>query len=130
MPESRIPAPPEKDIDVCESVTAAMCFHGDRVQDLRGRLSDEASRRRRAEVCRVLANPGRLAVFELLALDECCVCDVAHVLGMAISTASAHLRTLRKADLAESRQDNKFVFYRARDDARPWLQVPTTTASA
>ena len=119
MPEPIPPTRPARKRDVCEDATDSMCFHAEKVRDLRRRLSDEASCRRRAEVCRVLANRGRLAVLELLALEACCVCDVAHVLEMAVSTASAHLRTLRKAGLAESRHDNKFVFYRARREALP-----------
>lgn len=112
---------PRKRSEVC--AVEAMCFHADKVRDLRRRLADRATRERRAQVCRVLANPGRLAVLELLAIEECCVCDVAHVLEMPVSTASAYLRTLKKSGLADSRQDEKFVFYRAHEEALPWLQL-------
>jgi len=129
MPRSLHVADPDTKRDVCENAADAMCFHAEKVRDLRRRLSGAATHQRRAEICRVLANPGRLAVLELIALEECCVCDLAHVLEMAVSTASAHLRSLRRAGLADSRQDAKYVFYRARQDAVDWLRLLAVRAA-
>ncbi len=62
-----------------------------------------------------LADRARLKI--LLALkggDELCVCDVAHVVGCSISTASHHLRKLRDLRLLKYRNDGKMAYYSLR----------------
>lgn len=59
-----------------------------------------------------LADRARLKIF--LALqdgEELCVCDVAHVVGTSISTASHHLRKLRDLKLLKYRNDGKMAYY-------------------
>ena len=48
--------------------------------------------------------------------EELCVCDVAHVLGTTISTASHHLRKLRDLKLLKYRSDGKMAYYSLRDE--------------
>jgi DNA-binding transcriptional ArsR family regulator len=43
------------------------------------------------------------------------VCDVAHVLGCSVSTASHHLRKLRDLKLLTYRSDGKMAYYSLRD---------------
>lgn len=47
--------------------------------------------------------------------QELCVCDVAHVLGSSVSTASHHLRKLRDLKLLKYRNDGKMTYYSLRD---------------
>lgn len=47
--------------------------------------------------------------------EELCVCDVAHVLGTTVSTASHHLRKLRDLKLLRYRNDGKMAYYSLRD---------------
>jgi DNA-binding transcriptional ArsR family regulator len=47
---------------------------------------------------------------------ELCVCDVAHVLGVSISTASHHLRKLRDLKLLQYRNDGKMAYYSLREE--------------
>lgn len=64
---------------------------------------------------RALADRARLKI--LLALgdgEELCVCDVAHVLGVSISTASHHLRKLRDLKLLRYRNDGRMAYYSLR----------------
>lgn len=66
---------------------------------------------------RALADRARLKI--LLALgdgEELCVCDVAHVLGVSISTASHHLRKLRDLKLLRYRNDGRMAYYSLRDE--------------
>jgi len=60
---------------------------------------------------KALGHPARQAIVHTLRQDECCVCDLANVLDMPVSTLSQHLRVLSAAGLLESRQDGKLVFY-------------------
>jgi len=48
--------------------------------------------------------------------EELCVCDVAHVLGVSVSTASHHLRKLRDLKLLRYRNDGKMAYYSLRDE--------------
>ncbi len=63
-----------------------------------------------------LADRARLKIlFSLTHAEELCVCDVAHVLGSTVSTASHHLRRLRDLKLLQYRNDGKMAYYSLRD---------------
>jgi DNA-binding transcriptional ArsR family regulator len=62
-----------------------------------------------------LADRARLKI--ILALRsgrELCVCDVAHVLNVSVSTASHHLRKLRDLRVLKYRNDGKMTYYSLR----------------
>lgn len=104
--------------DLCRVV----CFNRRKIAALRGELPPVAETGRLSATYKVLGHPARLAVLALLAAEECCVCDVANVLRLPLSTASQHLRALRHAGLIRPRQDGKLVFYSlAHDDVRRLL---------
>ena len=88
-----------------------ICFNKPKVARLRRLVPDAAAMDDSVRLYKALGHPGRLAVLSLLALEECCVCDVAHVLRMPISTASQHLHALKRGGLAQSRREGKLVFY-------------------
>jgi len=59
-----------------------------------------------------LADRARLKILYALSNgEELCVCDVAHVLGVSISTASHHLRKLRDLKVLQYRTDGKMAYY-------------------
>jgi DNA-binding transcriptional ArsR family regulator len=63
-----------------------------------------------------VADKNRLKVLHALRIGgELCVCDVAHVLGMTVSTASHHLRKLRDLRILRHRNDGKMTYYSIRD---------------
>jgi len=94
-----------------------ICFNTAKVASLRDGLPGQDDLDRLAGAFKAVAHPGRLAVLHLVAQEECCVCDLAHTLGLPISTASQHLRRLKQAGLLLSRQDGKLVLYRLADHA-------------
>jgi DNA-binding transcriptional ArsR family regulator len=64
-----------------------------------------------------LADRARLKIlYALKDGEELCVCDVAHVLGTSISTASHHLRKLRDLKLLKYRNDGRMAYYSLRSD--------------
>lgn len=65
-----------------------------------------------ARLLHALAEPNRLAMVHLLALGEQRVTDVTAVLGLAQSTVSAHLATLRDAGLVAVRTSGRSSWYR------------------
>ncbi len=68
-----------------------------------------------AEFFSALADPTRLRLISLLAIEECCVCDLAEQLGMTDSAISHQLRSLRSARLVRYRKEGRQVFYRLHD---------------
>jgi DNA-binding transcriptional ArsR family regulator len=64
-----------------------------------------------AAVGKVLGNPKRLEVLDLLAQGPRSVEDLAAAAAVGMSTCSAHLQTLREAGLVEARREGKRIFY-------------------
>lgn len=64
-----------------------------------------------------LADRARLKIiYALREGEELCVCDVAHVLDVSISTASHHLRKLRDLRVLRYRNDGKMAYYALHDE--------------
>ena len=71
-----------------------------------------------------LADTARLKIlYALKDGEELCVCDVAHVLGVSISTASHHLRKLRDLKLLQYRNDGKMAYYSLREELAAKLVI-------
>jgi len=68
---------------------------------------------------KVLAEPNRLRIFDLLMQGEQCNCEMGDTLGMAPNLISHHLAVLQKAGLVEARRDES--------DAR-WIHYSVNTA--
>ena len=64
-----------------------------------------------ASVGKVLGNPKRLELLDLLAQGPRSVESLAGEAALGMSTCSAHLQTLREAGLVESRRDGKWIYY-------------------
>ncbi|MGE5675644.1 MAG: ArsR/SmtB family transcription factor [Mycobacterium leprae] len=60
---------------------------------------------------KALADDTRVRIALALSKEELCVCDVAHLMGVSVATASHHLRLLRNMGLARYRKEGKMVFY-------------------
>ncbi|GAB2749872.1 ArsR/SmtB family transcription factor [Nocardioides pakistanensis] len=75
------------------------------------RSSKEALFAEFAAVGKVLGNPKRLELLDLLAQGARSVEDLAASAAVGMSTCSAHLQTLREAGLVETRREGKRVYY-------------------
>lgn len=92
------------------------CFKGEVVARLLRGMPEPSRLDRALTIFGALADRHRLKI--LCALkegEELCVCDVAHVLGTTVSTASHHLRRLRDMAILKDRDDGKMVYYSLRD---------------
>jgi rhodanese-related sulfurtransferase/DNA-binding transcriptional ArsR family regulator len=69
-----------------------------------------------AGVVKAVANGRRLELVELLAQGERSVEALARMTGMAVTTTSAHLQTLRQTGLVKTRKERTTVFYRLAGD--------------
>ena len=106
-----------------------MCFNTAKIRALRAALPPKATLAASAARYKALAHPARLAVLEVLGVESCCVCDLANVLGLPVSTLSQHLKTLRKAGLVSSRQEGKLVFYSSTAGAHSRQESVATVGS-
>ena len=88
-----------------------VCFNDKKIAALKEQLPAEKTLREYARRHKVLGHPVRQAILHILSIDECCVCDVAEVLGKPVSTVSQHLRTLMSEGFLDYRQEGKLVFY-------------------
>lgn len=64
-----------------------------------------------AAVGKVLGNPKRLELLDLLSQGPRSVEDLAAAAAVGMSTCSAHLQTLREAGLIEPRREGKRIYY-------------------
>jgi rhodanese-related sulfurtransferase/DNA-binding transcriptional ArsR family regulator len=69
-----------------------------------------------AGVVKALANPRRLELVELMAQGEHSVEELARLSGMALTTTSAHLQTLKQAGLVRTRRERTTIHYRLAGD--------------
>ena len=94
------------------------CFNERAVRRIQRELPDDESLAEAVSMFSALADRARLKI--ILALrsgEELCVCDVAHVLNVSVSTASHHLRKLRDLRVLRYRNDGRMAYYSLRDDA-------------
>lgn len=64
-----------------------------------------------ADVFRLLSDPGRVRLLDVLSHGERCVCDLADVVGQSESAVSHQLRLLRAARLVRVRRAGRLAFY-------------------
>src|SRR5215470_10235225 len=64
-----------------------------------------------AETLRLVADPSRAAIIEVLAAGPACNCHLVDDLGLTQPNVSNHLRALRQAGLVTTRQRGRFTFY-------------------
>lgn len=72
----------------------------------------DTSRKRAAELMKALGHPARIAIIELLAKRNTCICgDITEELPLAQSTVSQHLKALKKAGIIQGEVDGVRTCY-------------------
>lgn len=77
--------------------------------------SDDAAATELARGFFAFADPTRLAVIDLLADGERCVCDLVDALGAAQPRLSFHLKTLRDAGIVRATRRGRWIYYALED---------------
>ena len=62
-------------------------------------------------VMKALSDPNRVRVLKLLQQKELCVCQIQHVLQLAQSTVSKHMKLLEDAGLVQRRRQGTWIIY-------------------
>ena len=100
------------------------CFKENLVRKIQAKMPDDAALDEAKTLFSALADRARLKIlFAFQSGKEVCVCDVAHILGTSVSTASHHLRKLRDLKLLKYRNDGKMAYYSLRDEFAAQLAV-------
>jgi DNA-binding transcriptional ArsR family regulator len=92
----------------CQGNTAAL-------EAIRARLLAGGTVQSVAEVFKLLGDPTRVRLLDVLTHGERCVCDLATLVGLTESAVSHQLRLLRAARLVRVRRAGRLAFY-ALDD--------------
>ena len=72
----------------------------------------DKKQKRAAELMKALGHPARIAIIELLAERETCICgDITEELPLAQSTVSQHLKALKTAGIIKGEIDGVCVCY-------------------
>ncbi len=71
--------------------------------------------RRHAEICKVLTDPKRLMLLDVLRDGERSVGDLAEAIGASLANVSQHLGVLRHAGLVDTRRVATSIRYRLSD---------------
>jgi ArsR family transcriptional regulator, lead/cadmium/zinc/bismuth-responsive transcriptional repressor len=77
----------------------------------RNRLVPGEAVNRLAETFRVLGDPTRVRILDVLSAGELCVCDIADLVQMSESAVSHQLRVLRGTRLVRPRRAGRQVYY-------------------
>ncbi len=84
-----------------------------------------------ARVGKAMGHPARLELIDLLAQGECPVEPLAAAAGLGLSTASAHLQTLKRAGLVRTRREGtRIVYALAGDDVAALYAAQQAVAAA
>jgi len=77
----------------------------------------DKNQKRTSELMKALGHPARIAIIELLAERETCICgDITDELPLAQSTVSQHLKALKTAGIIKGEIDGVRVCYCLDDD--------------
>ena len=94
------------------TVTCDSCGHSARIHP---QLADKYVQPM-AEIFKVLGDPTRIKILELLSHEDMCVSNIAEMLDVTHSAISHQLRVLKQMDLVKNRRDGKTIFYALADD--------------
>ncbi len=84
--------------------------------ELRKMLFTEETVNDLAETFKVLGDPTRLKIIQLLSKQELCVCALASILQVTDSVISHQLRMLRNLRLVKFRKEGQMAYYSLDDD--------------
>ena len=89
--------------------------HEDKVKLGKKVLWPEVETERISQLLKLLAEPSRLKLLQVLIHEEVCVCDLAEILEMTPSAVSHQLRLLRSAGIVRPRRDEQTIWYKVND---------------
>lgn len=65
----------------------------------------------KAKLFRIMGEPVRLAILDMISCGEMCACDILEGLTISQSTLSHHMRVLQQVGIVTARKDATWVYY-------------------
>lgn len=87
-------------------------FHQEVLDKVKNTIISDKEIQQSANYFKILANPTRIKIIEAVSINELCVCDLAHLLGITKSAISHQVKMLRKANIVKNRKIGKMVYYK------------------
>lgn len=78
-------------------------------------MEEEELNRFKAKIFKILSDPIRLKILQLLRRGEMCVCEIVPQLGIAQPLVSRHLKILKNCGLVKDRKDGNRRIYSVTD---------------
>lgn len=75
-----------------------------------------------AKLFKVLSDPNRLSIMDMLSCGEMCACDILEKFSFTQPTLSHHMKMLCDAELVKSRREGKWTNYSLNDENIKELQ--------
>ena len=66
---------------------------------------------------KVLCDPKRLQIIDLLSCRELCACEILEYFHISQPTLSSHMKKLEETDFVKSRRDGKNIYYKLEEDS-------------
>ena len=63
------------------------------------------------EILKALADENRMRIYNLLTVEERCVCEIEAILSITQSNASRHLNRLKGAGIIDYKKKSQWVYY-------------------
>lgn len=99
-------------IDKCDCTV----IHEDTVNKVNAKMPPLEELYEVAELFKLFGDTTRIRILCALFESEMCVCDIAYLLNMTVSSISHQLRMLKQSKLVKFRRDGKVVYYSLDDD--------------
>jgi len=96
---------------VSEASCEAAHLDGTATEQRRRRLMSAEAVEGLADTFRILGDPTRVRILDVLASGELCVCDIAGLVGISESAVSHQLRLMRGMRLVRPRRAGRQVYY-------------------
>lgn len=106
-----VPAGSKTNDDVCDNRDVIHGADAATLSDVRLRLLGGRAIDAVADVFKLLGDPTRVRLVDVLSHGERCVCDLATLVGISESAVSHQLRLLRTARLVRVRRAGRMAFY-------------------
>lgn len=77
---------------------------------------DKINYKEKAELFKVLSDPNRLQIVDMLSCGEMCACKILEKFNITQPTLSHHMKILIESGLVESRKEVNWVHYKLKED--------------
>lgn len=99
----------------CKENCNCTIFHQETLNKVEKEMFDEKEFIELSNLFKLFSDPTRVKILKAVEIDELCVCDLGHLIGVSKSAISHQMKLLKKHKLVDSRKEGKMVYYSLKD---------------